>query len=167
MVDRVQPRKMESPTTGGTQLDQFDTDLNPNEDFVDARGLTIQNDSSNDEDVRLSRDGSGNMTFLDEHNSLLTLTDLLGGAAVKTQEVLFSGVLSVVVDHSRGQMPLVQVLVNVTSGWGANGWGGIPWGFSLNGYERLPDDQYVTSHVSPDKFIVQFPSTKTGKVLYF
>lgn len=78
-MDRVRPRKLESPVTGGTQLDSFDTDLNPNEDYVDVRGVAIQSDTSNDEAVLLDRDSSGNMMFQDDHNAPVSLTDLTNG----------------------------------------------------------------------------------------
>jgi len=79
MVDRVKPLKIEGTGSGGSQNDDFPTSLNKNEDFVDARGLTIQDDTSDDEDVILSRDASGNMTFLDQSNTVKTLTDLVSG----------------------------------------------------------------------------------------
>lgn len=78
MVDRIRPLKFESPATGGTETDDFPTALDKNEDFVDARGATIQNDSSNDEKVIVSRDASDNMTFQDGIVSgVKTLTDML------------------------------------------------------------------------------------------
>jgi|GEM_PF-3482140 len=65
-VDRIRPMKLESPATGGTQDDAFPTEADPNEDYPDVRGVTFQNDSSNDEDVIVSRDASDNLTFIDK-----------------------------------------------------------------------------------------------------
>jgi len=80
MVDRVKPLKLESPGSGGTQVDEFPTSLNPNEDFLDARGLTLQNDTSDDENVRLTRDSSDRMVFLDgENSSPVSLSTLVAG----------------------------------------------------------------------------------------
>jgi len=79
VVDRIRPLKFESPDSGGTQTDDFPTGTNPNEDFVDSRGVTIQNDSSDDDDVRVSRDSSDNMTFLDKNTGPHTLTALTSG----------------------------------------------------------------------------------------
>lgn len=85
MVDRVQPLKFENPGTGGTQTDEFPTGLNNNQDYVDARGLTVQDDSSADDLVRVSRDGD-DMTFLDKNNTVKTLTDLVSGTGGLTEE---------------------------------------------------------------------------------
>ena len=85
MVDRTRPLKYESPATGGTQTDQFPTTVNPNEDFVDSRGTTYQDDSSDDDLVRVSRDGD-DMTFLDKNNTVKTLTELVAGAGGLTEE---------------------------------------------------------------------------------
>jgi len=76
--DRIRPMKLESPATGGTQDDAFPTEVNPNEDYPDVRGVTFQNDSSNDEVVYVERDASGNMVFADDVVSgEKTLNDLL------------------------------------------------------------------------------------------
>jgi len=75
-LDRVQPLKIEDTVTG-TEVDQFPTALNRNEDFVDCHGMTIQDNSSNDEAVVIARDESGNLTFLDVLNSVKTLSDLV------------------------------------------------------------------------------------------
>lgn len=85
MVDRIRPLKFEDPSTGGTQTDQFPTGTNPNEDFVDSRGTTYQDDTSNDDDVRISRDGN-DLTFLDKNNTEKTLTELVAGAGGLTEE---------------------------------------------------------------------------------
>jgi hypothetical protein len=78
MVDRIHPLKIEGADTGGTQEDEFPTAANPNEDFVDARGSTYQNDTSDDDTVRVSRDASDNLTFQDGVVSgVKTLTDVL------------------------------------------------------------------------------------------
>lgn len=78
--DRVQSLKIESPGSGGTETDDFPTSLDRNEDFLDCRGVAIQDDSSDDESVILSRDASDNMTFEDGVVSgVKTLSDLLAG----------------------------------------------------------------------------------------
>ncbi len=77
-IDRVRVLKIETPSTGGTQTDVYPTDINPNEDAVDARGVAVQNDTSFDDAVLISRDASDNMTFLDGVvGSAKTLTELL------------------------------------------------------------------------------------------
>lgn len=77
-MDRVKPLKIEKISGGGSQDNLYPHDLDPNEDGVEARGIVIQNDSSNDETVAVSRDASNNMTFKDGVTSgTKTLTDLL------------------------------------------------------------------------------------------
>lgn len=64
--DRVQVIKWESVGGGGTQTDESPTEINPNEDALDSRGLYIQDETSADDDVLVSRDSSGNMMFVDK-----------------------------------------------------------------------------------------------------
>lgn len=88
MVDRVKPLKIESPDSGGTQTDDFPTSVNKNEDFLDCRGVSIQDDSSDDDVVRVSRDVSGNLTFQDDVVSgVKTLTDLAAsGSGISAEQ---------------------------------------------------------------------------------
>lgn len=92
MVDRVQPLKLEDAASGGTQLDPYPRALDRNEDFIDARGLTVQDATSNDDTVRVERDGSDRMVFLDGNNpSGKTLDDLAAsgsGISAETHKVL-------------------------------------------------------------------------------
>lgn len=85
-LDRVQPLKIEGSDTGGTDEDLFPTGANRNEDFLDCRGITVQNDSSDDEVTVVSRDASDNMTFKDGANATsVTLTDLVAGTGGITE----------------------------------------------------------------------------------
>lgn len=85
-MDRVRPLKIERTSGGGSQDNIYPHDLNSNEDGVDVRGVILQNDSSNDTTVELSRDASNNMTFKDGVVSgTKTLTELLAGAAGLTE----------------------------------------------------------------------------------
>jgi len=87
MADRVQSIKWESPSGGGTQTDTVPTEINPNEDGLDARSLFLQNDSSADSTVEVSRDASDNMTFKDGVvTGTKTLTELLAGDGGLTAE---------------------------------------------------------------------------------
>ena len=84
-IDRVRALKMETDARG-TQIDEFPTALNPKEDFVEARGFAIQNDTSDDENVLVSRDSSNNMTFQDGVVSgSKTLTELVSGSGGITE----------------------------------------------------------------------------------
>lgn len=79
-VDRIQVIKWESPAKGGTQTDLTPTEIDVNEDFVECRGVAFQNDTSDDEEVLLSRDGDGNLTFQDvEVDEPMTLKTLSSG----------------------------------------------------------------------------------------
>lgn len=81
-MDRVQPIKIESSSTGGTQDDDEYTPVNPQEDAPEVAGLYLQDASNRDETTLVSRSGN-DMTFKDGNNSTLTLTQLAaaGGAA--------------------------------------------------------------------------------------
>lgn len=87
MVDKVKPLKLESPATGGTQLDEFPTAMNPNQDHANMRGLVIQSDSSSDEVVHLTRDSSDRMTFKDAENTTpVDLSTLVAGSGGLTED---------------------------------------------------------------------------------
>ena len=79
-IDRVQPLKLESPASGGTEEDLFPTSTDRNEDYLDSRGLAVQDGSSNDETTVIDRSGN-DMRFTDGNNvSPVTLTQLLESA---------------------------------------------------------------------------------------
>lgn len=80
MVDRVRPLKIEDTGTGGSQNDQFPTTVNPNEDYLDSRGLTLQTNVSNDGTVRVERVGT-DLTFVDGSGTK-TLSSLSAGSGV-------------------------------------------------------------------------------------
>lgn len=83
MADRVRPLKMESPASGGTELDQFPTGTDPNEDHVEARGVFLQNDTSEDEQVHLTRDSADRLNLKDGENpSGVTLGALVSPTGV-------------------------------------------------------------------------------------
>jgi hypothetical protein len=77
--DRVQPLKLEGTDTGGNDDDFFPTSLNRNEDYLDARGIVLQNASSNNDIVFVERDASDNLTFDDPIAGHQRLIDLLPG----------------------------------------------------------------------------------------
>lgn len=83
MVDRVIPVKREQSDLGGDGADDvpFDAPLNQNEDGLSARAYFIQNDSSNDSSVIVSRDASNNMTFTDPSVGTKTLSQILNPSA--------------------------------------------------------------------------------------
>lgn len=85
MVDRIKPLKIESPDSGGTETDDFPTSVDKNEDFLDCRGVTIQDDSSDDDLVRISRSGN-DLTFLDKNTAEKTLTELVAGTGGLTAD---------------------------------------------------------------------------------
>jgi hypothetical protein len=86
-IDRVHPLKLEDPTTGGDQIDQFPTELNPLEDHIECAGLVIDDTDNRDEAVRIYRTGD-DMMFMDVNNPTpSTLSDLLaGGGGGLTEE---------------------------------------------------------------------------------
>lgn len=65
MVDRVRPLKIEDSGTG-SESDQFPTEANPHEDYLDARGVTLQDTTSSDSNVRVEREAATNrLKFFD------------------------------------------------------------------------------------------------------
>lgn len=169
MIDRVKPLKLESTDTGGGQVDFFPNSLNKNQDYVDCAGITVQNAASDDDSVRIHRSPAGDMLFRDlvvpggEH----TLTELYLSALSGVQEVPFTNITVLLVDHQRHYHPLVQVVIGVLGGWNLGGWNTVVWNEGFSSFVRLPDDQYVTTHDSEDVFWVEFASPQTGRVLYF
>lgn len=85
-IDKVQPLKLEDSATGGSELDQFPTELNPQEDYVECAGLVLDDAANRDETTRVFRDGD-DLKFVDTHNPTpATLSELrAGGGYVATQ----------------------------------------------------------------------------------
>ena len=77
--DRVHPLKLEDPASGGVETDEFPNSLDKNEDFVDARGVTFQNTTSNDEAVVAERDAEDNLVLTDPVAGTYTLSELVSG----------------------------------------------------------------------------------------
>jgi hypothetical protein len=77
--DRVHPLKYEDPASGGVETDYIQTALDPSEDYLDARGVTLQNAVSNDTEVFVERDVSDNMVFRDPVAGVYTLSELVSG----------------------------------------------------------------------------------------
>lgn len=91
MADRVQPVKWESTSKGGSTDEPYPAEIDPNEDGLDCRAVMLQNDSSSDSDVEVSRDASGNMTFKDKVVSgTKTLSDLLAGGSAFDPDVMLT-----------------------------------------------------------------------------
>jgi hypothetical protein len=88
MVDRIRPLKLEDPGEGGTELDQFPTEVDHHEDYVDARGLSVQNLLSDDDIVRIDRDASNNLVFRDPIAGVQRLIDLLNGGSTNYDVLL-------------------------------------------------------------------------------
>jgi hypothetical protein len=80
--DRVQPLKLEDPGTGGVETDFGPTSTDPSEDYLDAHGMTIQNTTSDDDEVWIGRsDVTDDMLFADKvAGGPYTLTELLAAS---------------------------------------------------------------------------------------
>ena len=86
-MDKIRPLKIEKVSGGGSQDNVYPQDLDPNEDGVDVRGIIIQNDTSDDTTVEISRDASNNLTIKDGVVSgTKTLTDLLAGSDLSEEQ---------------------------------------------------------------------------------
>lgn len=135
-MDRVRPLKFESAETGGTEEDAFPTALDHNEDYVDVRGITIQNNSSNDETVYISRDASNNLVFKDPSNNESTLTEVLAGTGALTESA------------HKTLRQLIHFIDN-----------GPAEGFTSGAYRE------ITGTVFPTSIVWYTDSTKTDKIV--
>jgi hypothetical protein len=92
MVDRVQAIKWEDASHGGTEDDYTPTEIDPNEDGLEMRAVFLQNDTSRDKNVYVSRDADDNLIFIDKVvGGVKTLTELLaGGSAFDETKILTS-----------------------------------------------------------------------------
>lgn len=75
-MGRVRVQKREYENHGGDVGDDtpYVDEINVNEDHVEARGLYLQGDATDDENVHLTRDGDSKMTFQDaDHETARTL----------------------------------------------------------------------------------------------
>jgi len=88
--DRVQVVKWESPAGGGSQEDTVPTEINPNEDALDAKGLFIQDDSSADDDVLITRNANGDMVLKDKNQAEVALSTLAAGGSLIESKGLFT-----------------------------------------------------------------------------
>lgn len=86
-LDRVQPLKMEDTATGGDEIDQFPTAVDPQEDHLECAGIVFDDIDNRDENVRIYRVGD-DLVFTDVSNPTpSTLSDLLaGGGSGLTEE---------------------------------------------------------------------------------
>ena len=68
----------------------YETEFSRNADAADVRGVYVQDDASSDTSVLITRDGSGNMTFVDGVTTVKTLAQLAtggGGGSMATGTV--------------------------------------------------------------------------------
>ena len=103
MVDRVQPLKIESPDTGGTDVDSFPTGVNVHQDYLECAGVALQDVAHRDETTLVFRDDL-DMKFKDGNNPVpVTLTDLLaggGGGITPTQHEALRTLTHEIVENS-------------------------------------------------------------------
>ena len=74
--DKVVPIKIESTALGGDENDEFPIPADVHEDFLECRGLCIQNATSRDDGVGVERDSSDNLTLFDSVAGSKTLDQL-------------------------------------------------------------------------------------------
>jgi hypothetical protein len=140
MVDKVQPLKLEDASTGGDEVDQFPTGLDPTEDYVECGGLVVADTTNGvrDESTVLSRVGN-DLLFKDGNNtSPVTLSQLLlGGGLTESQHLV------------------LRQLIHLADGGG-------PWeGFASGAYrEILP-----VASPFPSSIIWWTNSSKTQKIV--
>lgn len=86
--DRVQLLKNESSSSGGTEEHFVPAQLNPNEDAADLRGLFLQWITGSDENVYITRDGSGNIIFRDQTDGTEYTLNRLFGSKVTSADAI-------------------------------------------------------------------------------
>lgn len=93
MAERVRVLKRETTATGGDASDEDDlpSPIDPNEDFLDARGLALQGATSADETVTATRDASDNMVLKDPVAGTWTLYDLANQGAANFHSAASDG----------------------------------------------------------------------------
>lgn len=73
MVDKVRPLKLESSTSGGTDLDPFPTEVNTAQDYVATKGIAFENNDNRLFDLS----GSGEIQYKDAiQTAYLKLNDI-------------------------------------------------------------------------------------------
>lgn len=86
-IQRVRPIKIESIAEGGGQADEYPTEVNIGEDYLDALGLSLQqlgaNVSTSDDKVNISRATDSSVQFQDVPNGTIKLGQLLVAALGK------------------------------------------------------------------------------------
>lgn len=71
MVDKVNPLKVESAASGGTETDILPTELDPAEDYVNAKGLTFETSDN----YRIEKSGT-QLGFVENAKALHTFSHL-------------------------------------------------------------------------------------------
>lgn len=137
MTDRCQAQKWESSDKGGTDDDPLPSEINPNQDGLDARALFVQSDESSDSDVYVSRNSSDNLIFKDKVVS-----------TEKTLSELVSGGGGITADQHRIIRQLIHFIDN-----------GPAEGFSSGAYCE------TTGTVFPTDVIWYVDDTKTDKIV--
>jgi len=100
LVDRVQVIKWESVGAGGSQNNITPTEINPNEDGLEARSYFLQKDSGRDSLVGVSRDDNDNLTLFDNVVSVaLKLLELAGAGAGVGWRKIVSGQTRVIANN--------------------------------------------------------------------
>lgn len=78
MTDKVRPLKLENPADGGTELDMYPTEVNPQEDNIVSKGIYLIDDT-----VYLGRVGS-ELTLEDAEVNTITLKELVDLGSINT-----------------------------------------------------------------------------------
>ena len=90
--DLIKPLKIESPDSGGTQLDIFPTEANPTQDYVNAKGFAFESS----QDVYIEK-STNDMVFNDLNINLVSkLEQLVWGGGF---QLLISGNYSRVLEN--------------------------------------------------------------------
>lgn len=150
MADRVVPLKLESSTLGGTQTDTFPVPATVNEDGLEARSYYLQNDTSRDSSVFITRDSSNNLIL---HDAVLgvdkTLSSLVPPTtASQIANVPAGNLISTNVQSALNELQSKIDTINATPG--IDGYVADAGGVTLYQMLRLSTSGTVTAAVATD-----------------
>jgi hypothetical protein len=75
-MDRIKPIKFETPVDGTEDDEGYQTEADPSEDYIAAKGISFENRT----DIYIDRNSTdGQIRFVDPVNGNILLSDLIGG----------------------------------------------------------------------------------------
>lgn len=120
--DAVRPLKLETPDESGYEYDEYPTELDPQDDAVNVKGVVFQDDK----EVYISKDGN-DLVFNDRNNTEKTLTELSASGSdekvkVSSNDTTASYLFSKLVEGHRINLTEINDGANETLKIGVKRW---------------------------------------------